>query len=44
MVDGQWRELKVQNYEISVKGRSEPVSFDVKYTHRGPLMQDTLAI
>lgn len=35
-VDGEWRPLQIETHEIKVKGQ-DPVKFDVKLTHRGPL-------
>jgi acyl-homoserine lactone acylase PvdQ len=37
MLDGKWQDFKVVSHKIKVKG-SQPESFDVKYTHRGPLI------
>ena len=36
-VDNEWKDLKVISHEIKVKN-NKTVKFDVKYTHRGPLM------
>ena len=36
-VDGELRDLTTKSYEIKVKGQ-EPVIFDLKFTHRGPLI------
>jgi penicillin G amidase len=36
-VDGEWRDLRVINEKISVKGK-EPEDFEIKFSHRGPLM------
>ena len=35
-MDGQWRDLKVREENIKVKG-SAPVLFKVYETHRGPV-------
>ena len=40
-VDNEWKDLKVISHEIKVKN-NETVKFDVKYTHRGPLMHSSL--
>lgn len=36
-VDGEWRDLEVIKHQIKVKDQ-EPVEYEVRYTHRGPLM------
>lgn len=36
-VDGEWRELRSVKHTIKVKDQ-DPVEYEVKYTHRGPLM------
>ena len=41
-VDGQWKSLDVERYILNVKDIEEPVTFDVKYTHRGPLFDGEL--
>lgn len=38
MVDNEWREIKIINEEIIVKGQNRPVKYEVKLTHRGALM------
>lgn len=38
-VDGEWRDLQVESEPIVVKGRTEPVDFKVRHTHRGPLFK-----
>ena len=37
-MDGEWRNIKVFTEAIKIKGRSESLPFDIKYTHRGPLV------
>lgn len=37
LVDHQWRDLLISEHEIKVKG-AESVTFEVKKTHRGPLI------
>jgi acyl-homoserine lactone acylase PvdQ len=39
-VDGQWKDLELITKEIKIKDK-DPVTFDVKYTHRGPLLTAT---
>ena len=36
-VDGEWRDLKSEKHIIKVKDQ-DPVEYEVRYTHRGPLM------
>lgn len=38
LVDGEWRDFKTVDYSIKVKGEDEPVKFELKLTHRGPLL------
>ena len=38
LLDGEWKNLDTISYEISVKGRNQTESFDVKFTHRGPVL------
>ena len=38
MVDGEWRNLQVIREQIKVKGEDKPRDFEIKMTHRGPLM------
>jgi penicillin amidase len=42
MVDGQWRDLSVINYEIKVKDWEQPEKYDLKLTHRGPVISSKL--
>ena len=42
LVDGVWRDLIIEQNDIKVKGRDEPVKFEVKWTHRGPVMSSDL--
>ena len=37
-VDGEWRDLRIINEKILIKGQDKPVDFLIKYTHRGPLV------
>lgn len=37
-VDGQWKDLKVITEKIWIKGNDKPVDFDIKFSHRGPLV------
>lgn len=41
-LDGEWKDLKVEPHKIKVKGRDEPEIFDLKYTHRGPVISSNL--
>ena len=42
-IEGEgWKQLKVEKSPISVKGMKEPVEFEIKYTHRGPLVDADL--
>jgi len=36
--NGEWRNLKVYEEEIRVKGRKNPQKIEVKWTHRGPII------
>ncbi|MCF8357559.1 MAG: penicillin acylase family protein [Prolixibacteraceae bacterium] len=40
LLDGEWKELKVVEETISVKGEDEPVVVENKFTHRGPVISD----
>ena len=42
MLDGEWRDLDIINYEIKVKDQDEPVKYDLKMTHRGPVLSSKL--
>jgi len=42
LVDGAWRDLIIEQNDIKVKGRDEPVKFEVKWNHRGPVMSSDL--
>ena len=37
-LDGEWKDLEVVSHSLKVKGKDEPVRFDIKYTHRGPVI------
>jgi len=37
LLDGEWKDLKIDSEPIVVKGRDEPLDFKVKHTHRGPI-------
>ena len=37
-VDGEWKDLKIEENLIYVKGRSRPKKFLIKHTHRGQIM------
>ena len=41
-LNGDWKSIDIERYILSVKGISEPVTYDVKYTHRGPLLDGKL--
>ena len=41
-MDGDWKSIDIERYVLSVKGIAEPVTYDVKYTHRGPLLDGKL--
>lgn len=41
-VDGEWRKLEVEEEPIKIKGEEEPAQFQVKYTHRGPVLTKTV--
>ncbi len=41
-VDGEWREFQVVKEKIIVKGQKEPIDFEIKFTHRGPLVDNEL--
>ena len=41
-VDGKKLRLETISHKIVVKGQKEPESFDVKLTHRGPVLPSTL--
>lgn len=38
LLDGRWKDLTVDSYEMKVKGQNETVKFEVKSTHRGPVI------
>ena len=38
--DGQWRDMEVQREVIWVKGQSEPVAVDLKFTRHGPVLHE----
>jgi len=40
-VDGEWKDLKIMHETIVVKG-SETLDYEVKFTHRGPIMEPEL--
>jgi penicillin G amidase len=42
LVNGEWRDLMIEQSDIKVKGREDPIKFEVKYSHRGPIMTSTL--
>lgn len=37
-VDGKWKDLEVEEHTIKVKGQDQPEKFQVRYTHRGPVL------
>jgi acyl-homoserine lactone acylase PvdQ len=37
-VDGQWRDLQIIREEIIVKGQAKPTIFNIRLTHRGPIL------
>lgn len=41
MLDGKWKDFKVISHQIKVKG-GKTENFDVKYTHRGPLISSSV--
>jgi penicillin G amidase len=40
MADGQWRDMDVQRELIWVRGQSEPVTVDLKFTRHGPVLHE----
>ena len=38
LLDGKWRDFKEVDHTIKVRGRSKPIDFKLKYTHRGPVV------
>ncbi len=36
--DGEWNNLETISHEISVKGKNQTEIFEVKFTHRGPVL------
>jgi len=42
LFEDEWRPLQVRQEEIVVKGRSEPVSLEVRATHHGPIVNAAL--
>lgn len=38
LVDGEWRDLKIIKEQIKVKGQNISEEFEIKLTHRGPLV------
>ncbi|HET8954489.1 MAG TPA: penicillin acylase family protein [Solirubrobacterales bacterium] len=42
LFEDEWRPLQERREEIVVKGRSEPVSIDVRATHHGPIVNEAL--
>lgn len=41
-VDDEWRDLQIEEELIKVKGQDEPQRFEVRYTHRGPVLNNSL--
>jgi penicillin amidase len=42
LADGQWRGMEVQRELIWVRGRNEPITFDMKFTRHGPVLHDDM--
>jgi penicillin amidase len=42
LFEDEWRPLQTRREEIVVKGRSEPVSVEVRATHHGPIVNEAL--
>ena len=42
LFEDEWRPLRDRREEIVVKGRSEPVSLEVRGTHHGPIVNEAL--
>jgi penicillin G amidase len=40
---GQWRDMELQKELIWVRGRSEPVTVDLKFTRHGPVLHENTA-
>jgi penicillin amidase len=40
MADGQWRDMTVERQTIWVKGKTEPIEVDLKFTRHGPVMHE----
>ncbi|MGQ0736390.1 MAG: penicillin acylase family protein [Acidobacteriota bacterium] len=40
LADGQWRDMRVERELVWVRGRDEPVTFDVKLTRHGPVLYE----
>ena len=40
LADGQWRDMEVQRELIWVRGQSDPVVFDMKFTRHGPVLHE----
>jgi len=38
LVDGEWRSLEVISEKIKCKGKPDGVDFNIRLTHRGPLI------
>ncbi len=41
--DGQWREMEIQKEVIWVKGQTDPVTVDLKFTRHGPVLHENPA-
>ncbi len=41
--DGQWRDMEVQRELIWVRGQSDPVTVDLKFTRHGPVLHENTA-
>lgn len=42
LVNGEWKDLLIEHELIKVKGREAPLKFEVKFTHRGPVLSSAL--
>jgi penicillin amidase len=40
LADGEWRDMTVEREVIWVKGRSQPVEVDLKFTRHGPVLHE----
>ena len=43
LADGQWRDMDVQREVIWVRGQTDPVTVDLKFTRHGPVLHENTA-